>query len=144
MPYRPQSEFTGVGAKKRLSAHTIATLIYLQNVQDVDGLRVTIQMSTHVLSRLLRKRALAWWTNVDQIERPGEPAWLVLASASTTLTSAGLLKITQRTRGEERASDGRLSPYNVSSSDIRLALDLIARGPQSTLGADVPLEYIEA
>jgi hypothetical protein len=143
MPYRPQGEFLGAGANKRLSAHTIASFMFLQGVSNFDDLTIDGAMNTRVLCELLGMRAIEYWTNVRS-DRPGEPAWLVADESATRLTSAGLNKVSQRAHGEDRTAAGRRSPYNVSLQAIRLAVDLIANGPRSTLGADAPLAFIRA
>jgi hypothetical protein len=142
MPYRPQSEFLGAGAKKRLSAHTIASFMFLQGAPNVDDLTIDTAMSTRVLRELLGMRAVEYWSNVRS-DRRGEPAWLATAESAMRLTSAGLNKVIQRAHGEDRTATGGRSPYNVSLQGIRLALDLIENGPRSTLGAGVPLVFIE-
>lgn len=143
MPYRPLGEFLGAGANKRLSAHTIASFMFLQGVPNFDDLTIDAAMSARVLRELLRMRAVEYWTNVRS-DRPGEPAWLAADESAMRLTSAGLNKVIQRAHGEDRTAAGRRSPYNVSLQAIRLALDLITNGPQSTLGAGVPLAFIGA
>lgn len=143
MPYRPQGEFLGAGANKRLSAHTIASFMFLQGVSNFDDLTIDSAMNARVLRELLGIRAVEYWTNIRS-DRRGEPAWLVADESAMRLTSAGLNKVIQRARGEDRTAVGKRSPYNVSLQAIRLALDLIANGPRSTLGADTPLALIRA
>ena len=142
MPFRPHGEFIGTGANKQLSAHTIATFMYLQGAKNFDDLKTEVPMNAITLKRLLRGRAVEWWTNARN-ERPGEPAWLALDGTTIRLTPDGLSKVIQRAHGEDRTASDRRSPYNVSLNDIRLALDLIYNGSRSTLGAVAPLEFIE-
>lgn len=142
MPYRPQGNFEGVGANKKLSAHTIASFMFLQGVSNFDDLTIDRAMNKRVLHELLGTRAVEYWTNVRS-DRPGEPAWLVAEDSAMRLTPAGLNKVSLRTHGEDRIATGRRSPYNVSLHLIRLAFDLIANGPRSTLGADAPLTFIQ-
>lgn len=142
MPYRPQGEFIGAGANKRLSAHTIASFMFLQGAANFDDLTVDAAMSARVLRELLGMRAVEYWTNLRN-DRRGEPAWLAADGSAIRLTSAGLNKVVQRAHGEDRTAAGRRSPYNVSLQHIRLALDLITNGPRSTLGAGVPLALVE-
>lgn len=143
MPYRPLGEFLGAGANKRLSAHTIASFMFLQGVPNFDDLTIDAAMSARILRQLLRGPAVEWWVNSAQTKRPGQPAWLAFDGISMRLTSAGHTKVVQRAQGEERTSAGRRSPYNVLLQDIRLALDLITNGPRSALGAGTALEFIE-
>lgn len=142
MPFRPTTEFTGTGAKKQLSAHTIASFMHLQRKMNFDELTTDTPMPTAHLRELLRQRAFDWWHNENAKERPGEPPWLVTDSAGTLLTEAGLEKIIRRIHGEEFTSNGRRSGYNVSPNDIRLALDLIENGPHSMLGQRMPVVLI--
>ena len=142
MPYRPQGEFTGVGASKRLSAHSIASFMFLQGAASFDDLTIEAPMNASILRQLLRRSAVDYWTNL-QSGRPGEPAWLAVDGSSMRLTPAGRTKVIQRVHGEERTSNGRRSPYNVLLPDIRLALDLITNGPRSPLGAGILLEFFE-
>ncbi len=142
MAYRPQGEFVGAGANKRLSAHTIASFMFLQGAANFDDLTADAAMSARILRQLLGTRAIEYWTNMRS-DRRGEPAWLANHGSVMRLTSAGLNKVNQRAHGEDRTAVGRRSPYNVSLQGIRLAFDLISNGPQSTLGADIPLVYIE-
>lgn len=142
MPFRPQAEFAGRGAKCRLSSHTIASFMALQNVASPEALGEHTQMNLRLLQGLLRRRAMQWWMNDGGTERPGEPAWLTIAGDAGYLTRSGLLKIRHRLRREERTSDGRRSPYNVSSADVQRALELVLHGPSSSLGADTELEEI--
>ena len=143
MPYRPLREFTGVGANKRLSAHSIASFMFLQGAANCDDLSVEAKMNAGVLCQLLRRSAIGYWTNL-QSGRPGEPAWLISDGSSMRLTPAGLDKVIQRVHGEERTSIGRRSPFNVSPHDVRVALDLVTNGPRSPLGSDIDLERFEA
>lgn len=143
MPYRPQGEFLGVGANKRLSAHTIASFMFVQGVSNFDDLTIDAAMNTRVLRQLLGMRAIEYWTNVRS-DRRGEPAWLVADESAMRLTSAGLNKVVQRAHGEDRTAAGKRSPYNVSLQAIRLAFDLVANGPRSALGAGAPLVFIGA
>lgn len=143
MAYRPEGDFVGVGANKRLSAHTLAAFMFLQRVENIEDLRVEYAMNAPVLRRLLRKRAVEWWINSNQTERQGEPSWLVSDGILIWLTPAGLSKVIQRSHGDERISSGRLSSFNVSTPDIQLALDLITNGQLSLLGSSMALEFIE-
>jgi len=142
MPYRPQGEFTGLGASKRLSAHSIASFTFLQGAANFDDLTIEAPMMASNLRRLLRRSAVDYWTN-SQSGRPGERAWLTIDGSSMRLTPAGLNKVFKRAHGEDRTSNGRRSPYNVSLHDIRLALDLIANGSRSALGGGIPLEFFD-
>jgi hypothetical protein len=142
MPYRPQGEFVGRGSKKRLSAHTLASFLYLQGATSVDLLGCEVAMDSQILERLIRNPAMEWWLNINGRERPGEPPWLRSSGSNTRLTEEGLSKIIRRVRGEEITADGRRSPYNVLISDVNAALQLIQNGPNSALGSGTELEWI--
>lgn len=86
MPYRPQGEFVGSGANKLLSAHTIASFMYLQGVSEYQHLRADAGMCARVLRGLLRKTAIEWWVNSTPPRRPGEPSWLAFDRSSMNLT----------------------------------------------------------
>lgn len=142
MAFRPFGEFEGRGANKRLSAHTIATFLHLQNVNAVDDLTCDAAMNAVVLRDLLRGRAIAWWVNSPPTERAGEPAWLHANGRDFHLTTEGLAKVRSRANGQERTVAGSRSAYNVSLSDIHEALQLIQLGPESTLGASMELSQV--
>jgi hypothetical protein len=137
--YRIRDEFSGHGANKRLSAHTIASFLALQNVDDVDLLSVEIAMPKDQLLRLVRSSAFYWWLGGGEATEHGEP-WLRVDGSSVYLTPLGLAKVHARVSGTERTSNGRKSSYNVDPEEVSTARDLILYGPRVT---SVDLEVIE-
>lgn len=109
MIYRPEAALTD----KRLSAHTLASFMELQNLNDPADIAADVEMPAKLLRPLLRKSAIAYWTRSDH-------GWLKIDAFKThfVLTLDGLRVVKDRLAN-------RAGKESVSAKEVIEALAII-------------------
>ena len=131
--YRPSAELTG----KRLSAHTIASLMLAQDVIEPGAIAPSVAMRADVLRFLLRERTISYWKG---------NGWLKADPFGTELrlTVDGHRKVEDRLAGEPKAQAVTVQQVAEAMQVILGALrteqldSFKLRGPEPTQSAIEP------